>query len=73
MGHLYVCLNFFCDVLSMEVFTTSRWQASGQLVQALNVHMVDETAAHGIIKPLPILLGFCSGIDTVNLEKIALV
>ena len=32
-----MCLAYFFDVLSMDVCTTRHWQASGRLVQGLNV------------------------------------
>ena len=34
---LLICVSYFIEMLSMGVVTTRQWQASGRLVQELNV------------------------------------
>ena len=47
-------LGLFFDMLSMGVSTTSYWQASGRLVQELNVCTVDRGTGpcHGLSRPV---------------------
>ena len=40
-----MCLAYFLEMLSVDVYTTSHWQTSGRLMQELNVCTVGVVSA----------------------------